>query len=132
MNVEILRSSVVDGREVVMFRSANCLARARWKARYKAETGRLYSVEFDLKDPIGMLRPVDAGAREPGIYMDSSGENVLLCGVLEAVEDDGVGFIRVAQDCLFMCETSPGWTEVGRRIVLTVRPEDLEMTPIGG
>jgi hypothetical protein len=121
-----------EGFEVVLFRHPNCLARGRWKSRHRAERGQTYSVELDLKDPIGMLQPADAGSRDLGIHMDSGDEDVLLCGILEAVDDDGVGFIRVSRDCLFMCETSPGWTEPGRRIVLTIRPEDLLISPQGG
>jgi hypothetical protein len=54
-----------DGFEVVLFRHPNCLARGRWNSRHRAEKRRAYSVEFDLKEPIGMLQPVDAGSRYP-------------------------------------------------------------------
>jgi hypothetical protein len=95
----------------------------------RPESGYLYDVEMD----------VDVAA-EQGINMQTiatseltistDGAFVALRVVLESLDNDGMAYFRLSDDCLFMMETT-GEVPVGKTVEIRVPRESLSLTSTG-
>jgi hypothetical protein len=132
MNVQIVevgaRASGAPG-VIVKFASAAGVAWARWMGERPPQVGRDYSVELDVDGPVAAYAPEEVAAREFAI--DFVNEKTTLCGLLEVVQEEGMGFFRLGPDCLVLIDTDAEWGRAGLWLRLTLAPDELEMTPIG-
>ena len=132
MNIQIVE---VGAREagapgvIVKFVSAAGTAWARWMGEREPQVGCDYSVELDVEGPVADYAPEEVAAR--AFAIDFVNEKTRLCGVLECVQDEGMGFFRLGTDCLVLIDTDSVWGRAGLWLRLTLAPGELEMTPIG-
>jgi hypothetical protein len=126
MRAKILEVRIEETAVLVRFGSGTGMGWAVWSSEVEPEVGREYGVELDVDGSIADFDPVKARTCSLGIGF--SGET-RLSGRLESVDADGMGYFRVGVDCLLMIETSPGWSEPGTLIAMTLRASSLRITP---
>lgn len=119
-----------DGTTKVRFKCDVGEAYGRWGAKTPPHTGDTFTVEIDTE---AMLDHSCAQEGQESRYGFSYSESTSkIEGLLESVDPDGVGYIRVAQDALLMIEITPDfWDRAGRWVILTLPHEHLILTPMG-
>ncbi|MDD9941114.1 MAG: hypothetical protein OXU20_08760 [Myxococcales bacterium] len=114
---------------VVQFESAVGAGRGRWGSEKHPKIGERYSVELDVDGGISKYRPEFVDAAVAASICVTQGHTVL-CGLLEAVDPDGMGYLRLGADCLVMIEIDMDRAETGSWVRLKVPQMELELTPI--
>lgn len=105
MKITILRNGI--RKNELYFAAEYGEGRGIWRGAAPAEPGEVHEVEFEL--PGLFMRWVDivpVNGSDCGIGMD--GEHVVLTGILENIEADGAGVLRLGPDLvLFECLGEP-------------------------
>jgi len=101
---------------------------ALWSSQNEPEVGREYTVELDVDGSIADFNPAKAERCSLGIGLSAGATT--LCGTLESVDADGMGYFRLSEDCLIMIETSAGWSDPGALIAMSLLQSSLRMTPL--
>ncbi|WP_150272069.1 hypothetical protein [Paenibacillus tepidiphilus] len=105
MNIEVLERGMRHNE--IYFRSALGEGRGIWHGGAACEPGAVLEVEFEV--PGLLMRWIDivpAGRSEPAIALD--GGSVILTGVLESIEEDGAGYLRLGDGLvMFECLGEP-------------------------
>jgi hypothetical protein len=117
------------GAPLVWVSSACGATLGRWAGRVPPVVGRACSVELGVATALGDETATRGG--EGTFALASSGADCVLSGRLESVDPDGMGHLRLAEDCLVMVEATPGWDEPGIWVTLRVPAERLTITPSG-
>lgn len=128
MKIEVVNTKKLgeSSAVVISFSCAIGEGRARWSTGAEPQVGSEWIVEFDLDGEIGDFFPEES---EAGVYSVEAVEGgTRLCGLLESVDPDGVGYLRLREDCLTLIETSPPYNTAGFWLCLTVRTEKLAVT----
>lgn len=118
-------------RNVIKFRSGIGEGAAVWTdPDIEPLIGNTYSVEFSI------LQVICLGVNSELLKVSSmsiqlQGLKCSLIGVIEQVDDDGMLFVRLATDCLFMAESANGGFQVGNTIAIHLHCSELEVFPIG-
>ena len=96
----------------------------------EVEEGREYSIEFDV-NPI--LKIGDNVTRISDKSFSIRHDNNLnkIQGVVAGVDEDGIIYFRLSEDCLFMIECEGEQLNEGDWLNITIGPETLMVTPIG-
>jgi hypothetical protein len=103
-------------------------ARALWKGRRAPQLGFTYDVELDLDVILKAgqtYHRVDNGV--PGL--SEEGDDVLLTGVIESIDEDGMVFFRLNESCLIMVESDAADTDKGHWIQIRAPEGTLAVTP---
>ena len=126
MNIKVVR---IIKDNVVEFSSKKGNGIGTWNYA-KVEEGREYSIEFDI-DPI--LKIGDNAKRiSDKIYSIRHYNNVNeIQGVVDAVDEDGLIYFRLGEDCLIMIECEGEQIKEGDWLLLTIGAENLKVTTIG-
>jgi hypothetical protein len=105
---------------------------ATWaKGSRKPVEGQRHCIEMDIADWLDIGRNAEySSAEKYEIFTTPSG--VFLRGTVEAMDDDGMVFFRLGDDCLFMIESALEDIEPGIWLLLTTSAVELKLTPIGG
>ena len=118
------------GALLVTFHSALGVARARWVSETQPPlVGKAYDVELDIDASID--RTTNARNVEgDGACLFTEGDHTLLRGSVEAVEDDGLAYLRLATDCLVMIDTA-GNISRGEVIEISLPSISFSVTVVG-
>jgi len=57
--------------------------------------------------------------------IDCSDDGSIIIGTIESVDDDGMVYVRIAEDCLIMAESVIGELAEGDKVKITLAHEDL-------
>ena len=120
------RSGVVT----VGFQSVRGSARARWLGKNHAPVlGKSYDVELDV-DAVA-----DASTNMPMVAKSDTGisftdETVRLSVVIEDMDEDGMAYLRLSDDCLLMMEVV-GEIAVGSNVEIRVPHDAVTVTVTG-
>ena len=100
-----------------------------WALLTAAPPSTSFEAEFDLDSPLSELAwtRVEQG---PGTMQIDGEETLLRCRV-EAVDPDGMSFLRLASDCLLMVDAPDTRPNVGDWLELRLGRSDLRVTPTG-
>jgi hypothetical protein len=119
-----------SGVVAVGFQSVPGSARARWLGNNCAPvSGKSYDVELDvdaLADANTNMRIV----AEPDTGISSNGATVRLCAMIEDMDEDGMAYLRLSDDCLLMIEVA-GEVAVGSAVEIRFPQEAVTVTVTG-
>ncbi len=101
-----------------------------WANKEVPTKNHQYDVEFDIDRSIDEVR--DMSVSNVGEYYFKREKNSLITnGRIESIEDDGMAFYRLSQDCLIMIETSNSIVKKGDWVSLKLQYTDIKMTAQG-
>jgi hypothetical protein len=131
MKIQVTEVSThADGSWRVRFESSAGNARGKWVARDHApQTGKSYTVELDVDVVADKKSNVCAKRQEPHT-LSARDDTALIEATAEAVDEDGLAFLRLSDDCLLMVETSGGIAP-GDVVRIVVPTRSLEITMTG-
>ncbi|WP_052552465.1 hypothetical protein [Enhygromyxa salina] len=93
--------------------------------------GATYDAELDVEDSIELGRNATITSDgDNGISMEAG--KVVVTGVIESRDGDGMTYLRVARDCLLMIESDDDDLGVGSRVRISLSGGELQLTPMGG
>jgi hypothetical protein len=121
-----------DGTSIVEFLSQVGTGRGAW-ATWAAPpvVGREYDVEFDFSEVLGAsVAEPQPKAGEPWVRFHD--DVVELHVGVEAIDEDGVMFLRLNPECLIMVDCPALDFEVGDHLLLSLHPKALTLSPQGG
>jgi hypothetical protein len=101
---------------------------ATWRGEVQPLAGRQYGVELDLDFVLDKTMCQKPDDRTPSVQVRPEG--TLLRVLVERVDEDDVIYLRLADDCLFLAESTGGFAE-GDVVQLLLSPEQLVTTLIG-
>jgi hypothetical protein len=131
MRIQIIEASPhADGSWHVGFESSAGRARGKWVARDHApQIGKFYTVELDVDVVADKKSNVCVERQEPHT-LSARDDTALIEATAEAVDEDGLAFLRLSDDCLLMVETSGGITP-GDVVRIAVPTRSLVITMTG-
>jgi hypothetical protein len=89
-----------------------------------------YDVEIDIEQPVDQLW--NTGNENEGQYSIALEDNsILMNGMIESVEEGGMAYFRLSQDCLIMIESGDSNVKSGDWVNLNIRHEDIEISAQG-
>ena len=114
----------------VRFSSKIGAGTAIWKGRDDPVAGQLYDIEFEVLPSLQLgINAAVVEDGEPEIRTD--GRRNWLVGTIEAIDSDGMAFLRAAIDCLAMVESSGPLPAVGQQVELTIDVPDFHIHVTG-
>jgi hypothetical protein len=131
MRIQVVSiSQEADGHLSVTFDSAAGRARAKWVSKsHKPEVGKAYDVEMDADTTADRQTNTSDGRQDRrGIRIEN--DRVMLDANIEAIDDDGLAYLRLADDCLLMIETS-GDFSAGEVLCVTLPFHAVSVTVTG-
>ena len=129
MNIKIINAeSHVDGWLITFLCRAGKGA-GLWVSSLVPEVGFEYTVEVDIDKSIDELRYCNEAQNKQSIEFCSS--VVLIRGMIESIEEDGMCYLRLSDDCLIMIDSGDIVFEEGGWIELKLAPIDIEITAQG-
>ncbi|WP_444897337.1 hypothetical protein [Microbulbifer sp. SSSA005] len=130
MKIKIISFETVDGNTVVNFGSDVGDGIATWVGANKPVKNYEYDVEIDIEKSIGQVK--SSNNESEGRYSISLEDNsTLISGEIESVEEDGMAYLRLSQDCLIMIESGDSEVKGGDWISLKIQCEDIEVSAQG-
>jgi hypothetical protein len=119
-----------DGHLYVTFEASPGRAVARWSSkRYKPEIGRSYDVELDADTAADRQTNTNTG-RTDVRSLRFENDEVVVEGSVESIDDDGLAYVRLSDDCLLMIETA-GAFSAGEALRIILPAQALSVTPTG-
>jgi len=93
-----------------------------------ADKGRSCYVEFDILISLeaSMLSHSDSPL---ALGSSRRGDDTVVRGILEAMDDDGMGCLRISRDCRIMVEARLDSSSIGRTLSMQPNPAQLHATP---
>ena len=92
--------------------------------------GQVRDVELDFDDPLREgqnVAVISGGAFRVLQHRDQT----VLEGLVDSLDDDGLLYLRLGDDCLMMLDSAPGAFSVGDWIRIQCAGGQLGLTPIG-
>jgi len=124
--------SSLDGKLLVAFSSPVGTGLALWNdGQYQPRVGHEYSIELDIEEEcLRYSSVVSTTSRKFSLGVESG--EVILTGMVDSVDDDGLSYFRLAPSCLIMISpiedrpmSQDDW------LTIRVKADDLLMTSIG-
>jgi hypothetical protein len=130
VKITITDFETIDGKVVVNFSSNVGDGIATWISETKPVKNYQYDVEIDIEQPVDQLW--NTGNENEGQYSIALEDNsTLMNGMIESVEEDGMAYFRLSQDCLIMIESGDSNVKSGDWVNLNIRHEDIEISAQG-
>jgi hypothetical protein len=131
MQVHITDVFEAHQQTVVRFTSAIGVGIACWTSKRDPILNTPLQIEFDIAAPL--QKGQNAGSADKAVYaIDQLGHHaVVLCGMVDAIDDDGMVYFRLAEDCLVMIEARPGHVIVGEWLRLQYDLEHVAIVLVG-
>ena len=96
----------------------------------RVSPGQELDVELDFSDRL--RKGQNAAAASDGEFrVRQQGEQAVLEGMVESLDDDGLLYLRLGDDCLVMVDSTPGEFLIGDWIRIHCASEKLGLTAIG-
>jgi hypothetical protein len=113
-----------DQRNIVGFACDAGVGSAVWRGRASPAVATNYHVEFAVNDEIVLGRTATPSGRE-AYSVSSRDRQTFLTGVVERIDEDGMAYFRLSQDCLIMIQSIG--VRPGAWLTLTLAVESIEM-----
>lgn len=130
MIARILTISELDSNCVV-FETAIGRGVARWAGkRFNPVVGAEYDVEFEL----GVALDPGITAKRtyhPRPFLAVRNARVAFNALIEAIDEDGMTYLRLSEDCLIMADANPGVARTGDWWEFEIGPHNFRMFAIG-
>lgn len=130
MKITILDVAKVNGGYFVSFKSGAGQGIAKWMNEKNPVASHSYDVELDTDKTISDVSK-DASNQTPENALTIDGDKVLMFGILESIEDDGMAYLRLSPDGLVMIEVGDDSLSEGESMLLEIERSDLEVTAQG-
>lgn len=126
MKITIMDLKIIGGATVVNFSSDLGCGIVKWGGGDKPNIGYEYDVEIDIGKTIDEIYFSNNENKDK--YLISSNENfTFINGKIESIDEDGMVYLRLAQDCLIMIESVNSKINQGDWIGLNIMYEDIEI-----
>ncbi|RBO83299.1 hypothetical protein [Marinomonas aquiplantarum] len=130
MKIRITSFETVDGNVVVNFNSSVGNGVATWVGAKEPVKNYEYDVEIDIEKSIDQVK--SSKNNNEGRYSMSIGDDsTIMNGEVEFVEEDGMAYIRLSQDCLIMIDSGDSKVKDGDWINLNIPCEDIKVSAQG-
>lgn len=130
MRVTIIDIKKSNDNTVVYFCTSLGNGVATW-ANVEAPTKTYqYDVEIDIEKSIDQLR-LDGSDGDREYRLMIEGSSLIMNGTIESIEDDGMAYYRLSQDCIIMIESGNSNVKEGDWVKLKLECSDVEMTAQG-
>jgi hypothetical protein len=96
----------------------------------EVEEGKEYGVEFDVYPMVKIGDNAQRTADKTYFIRHDNNVNEIQ-GVVDAVDDDGLFYFRLSEDCLIMIEQEGEQIKKGDWLLLTISPENLQVMTYG-
>lgn len=120
-----------DGATRVTFDALKGSATGIWKGRTAPERGRTYDIEFTIESPIVLGSNAERADEYQASVIAGDGY-ASLTGIVEGIDDDRIGYFRLAIDCLVLLDFADVSIAPGDWLTATIPVDELEIFPIGG
>lgn len=113
-----------DGSSIVRFRCAAGIGAGKWLVsvwQYSVET----YAELDITPVLELGRIMDINPHETNDCIECSQSETIIIGKVESLDDDGMAYIRLSDDCLIMVESVHGELAQGVRVKIRLPHEQL-------
>ena len=97
---------------------------------YEVEEGKEYGVEFDIYPNLKIGDNAKRTADKTYFIRHNNNVNEIQ-GVVDSVDDDGLLYFRLSEDCLIMVEQEGEKIKKGDWLLLTISPENLQVMTTG-
>lgn len=126
MKIKVSGISKQDSAISAYFNCSVGSASALWNNECPPIAGHEYDIEFDIGATLE--RSLNAFTSEVHrYYVKSSDDEVEFNGVVESVDDDGMTYFRLADDCLIMIESKKGSISSGEWLNVRLKLKDVEI-----
>jgi hypothetical protein len=126
MKIQILSIRIAGEDMFVTFESSVGLGCAKWGNRTYPVEKCWYDVEIDIDKKISAVPIYSHVESESQIVIH--GNKILMSGVIESIEDDGIAYLRLCKDGLLMIELDNQGFSEGDCIELKLNPSDIRVT----
>lgn len=99
-----------------------------WSGKTAPVIDAEYDIEIDIDDKIDEGHSAFLSGKHK-YFMDISKDNIVLNGTIENIEEDGMVFFRLSQDCLFMIEGGDHEFKANDWISLKVKAASISLWP---
>ncbi|ELY5144792.1 TPA: hypothetical protein RQK43_003680 [Vibrio vulnificus] len=132
MKIKILDVTAVNGERFVRFQTevGQGGGVAKWMNEENPIVNYSYDVELDTDKTISEVLK-NTYHQVPEHALTVNGNKVLMFGVLESIEDDGMAYLRLYPDSLVMIDVGDANFSAGENVVLEVDRSELEITAQG-
>lgn len=130
MKIKIVESAELNGNIIVTFNSKVGTGRAVWRNNGAPRLIYEYDAEFDIDGPLEHFR-VEFMPEEPEYSISIDGNSVILTGMIDSLDNDGMAYLRLSDDCLIMLESDTTILSTGERVRLKLDSQELEVTAQG-
>lgn len=130
MKITITDIKKPDDNTVVYFSSTLGYGMATWMNSEAPSKTHQYDVEIDIRKSIDQVQLV--GSDDDHEYrLILEGSSVIMNGTIELIEDDGMAYYRLSQDCIIMIESGKANVKEGDWVKLKLKCSDVEITAQG-
>lgn len=128
MKIKIKQFSKMKDHYQVHFETDIGEAAAIWLSQSNTpDIGNVYDAEFDVDDSIEIGKT--AIHSDNKFYSMAIKNNIIeLNGLVDSIDDDGMIYFRLGEDCLIMIESEIGNLKVGEWLLLKFNMEDFEIS----
>lgn len=116
----------LDKGEMVIFESPIGSAIANWKNRNQPIKNFEYDVELDINDKIILGKTAKVSDEQIySISMDE--ETVILNGIVDDIDSDGMVYFRISLDCIIMIESVDSQLHKGMWLLLEFETSNIDI-----
>lgn len=130
MRIKTTSFEAIDGNTVVNFSSDIGDGVATWVGANKPAKNYEYDVEIDIDKSIDQVIN-SSNKNEEQFSISLQGGSTLMNGEVQSVDEDGMAYFRLSQDCLIMIELGDSKVKDGDWISLNLQCEDIEVSAQG-
>jgi len=130
VKIKIINFETIDGNVVVYFKSSIGDGIAIWVGEKEPIKNYEYDVEIDIESSIDQVKSRN-NANKGRYSISIEGNSTLMSGEVESVEEDGMAYLRLSQDCLIMIESGDSKVKGGDWVNLNIRCENIEVSAQG-
>jgi hypothetical protein len=131
MRVTIMEVRTHCDRVEVAFQTSVGITSATWRGAKPPQTGVSLDAELDIDDTIEKGRSAHV-ADQAVFSLTQDDHRTVLIGYVESVDEDGMVYFRVAEDCLLMVEAAVGVVSEGEWLRLRFENARVQLYPQGG
>ena len=131
MRIHIIEIFEVNSQTAIRFASDIGVGVACWKSKGAPVVGDTLQVEFDINVPIEKGRNAFIADKMVFTMDHDCDHSIVLCGVVDSVDDDGMVYLRLTEDCLVMIESRAGHVQVGEWLLLRCKIESVAISIVG-
>ena len=115
---------------IVSFYSTVGAGFAKWASSEKPSKNNSYDVELDIEKTVSEAWD-KKNSYKPKSALMVDGTKVIVQGILESIDEDGMAYLRISPDGLIMIEAGEGTFSEDENVILLLEYTDLKVTALG-